>query len=222
LILIGFAAGYQVSVVVQYTAPDTSKPGIRSKPALKLIKNTKLAIVDINTMDRCAFIKSILQVHDYGNDYSPGVNRGPPFKISWTGSRCVLKFSAILLSLIIGVSCSGGKGGAPTIETDAEFDVVVDSLKKKTSPTVVVEMNLDEMDGYRVTKKRVSHFLHYLFYTLITQSLSLLHSAESSPFTSPPSSPSPMPQKALPQDGDENIELLYGTKVYILPRNYIT
>ncbi|KAJ7880688.1 hypothetical protein B0H13DRAFT_2345482 [Mycena leptocephala] len=175
-------AGYQVSVVVQYSTPDTSKPGIRSKPAVKQIKNTKLAIVDINTMDRCAFIKSILQVHDYGNDYSPGVNRGPPFKISWTGS-------------------SGGRGGAPTIETDTEFNVVVDSLKKKSSPAVVVEMKLDEMDGYRVMKKR---------------SLSFLHSAESSPYTSPPSSPSPMPKKTLPQDGDENIGLLYGTKVPLM------
>ncbi|KAJ7903003.1 hypothetical protein B0H13DRAFT_2233971 [Mycena leptocephala] len=160
------AAGYQVSVVVQYTAPDMAKPGLRSKASVKQIKTTKLAI-------------SILGVHDYGEDYSPGVNRGPPFKISWTGS-------------------SGGKGGVPTIETDAEFDVVLESLKKKTSPAVVVELNLDQMDGYRVIKKR---------------SLSLLPSPDSSPYSSPPSSPSPLPTKTLPQDGDENVELMYGTKV---------
>ncbi|KAJ7856212.1 hypothetical protein B0H14DRAFT_2352800 [Mycena olivaceomarginata] len=135
------AAGYQVSVLVQYTAADMSKPGLRSKPAVKQIKSTKLAIIDINGMDRCAFIKSILDVHDYGDEYSPGVNRGPPFKISWTGS-------------------SGGRGGAPTIETDAEFNVVVESLKKKTAPAVVVELNLDQMDGYRVMKKRVSYLAH--------------------------------------------------------------
>ncbi|KAJ7484964.1 hypothetical protein B0H11DRAFT_2414016 [Mycena galericulata] len=173
------SAGYQVSVVVQYTTADTSKPTLRSKAAVKHIKSTKLAIVDMNHMDRCTFIKSILDVHEYGTDYSPGVNRGPPFKISWTGS-------------------SGGKGGAPTIETDAEYEVAIQSLKKKTSPAVVVELNLDEMDGFRVMKKR---------------SLSLLPSPESSPYSSPPSSPSPMPTKSLPQDGDENVELLYGTKV---------
>ncbi|KAJ6481124.1 hypothetical protein C8R45DRAFT_831641 [Mycena sanguinolenta] len=147
------AAGYQVSIVLQYTAPDLMKPGVHAKTAVKQVKSTKLAIIDIIDMDRCGFIKSILDVHDYGDEYSPGVNRGPPFKISWTGA-------------------SGGRGGAPTIETDAEFKVVLESLKKKTAPAVVVELNLDQMDGYRVMKKR-----------------------------------------ALPQDGDENVELMYGTKV---------
>ncbi|KAK7046797.1 hypothetical protein R3P38DRAFT_84161 [Favolaschia claudopus] len=81
--------GYQVSVVVHFSAPDLTnltKTGIRSKPLLKQIKNTKLAIIDVIHMDRCAFIKAILAVHEYADDYSPGVNRGPPFKMSWTGS----------------------------------------------------------------------------------------------------------------------------------------
>ncbi|KAF8176897.1 hypothetical protein K438DRAFT_1727053 [Mycena galopus ATCC 62051] len=147
-------AGYQVSVIASYSAPDTSKPAsFRSKPALKAVKQSKLGFIDIDNMDRCTFINSILAVHDYANDYSAGVHRGPPFKISWTGS-------------------SGGKAGAPTIETDTEFEVVRASLRKKNAPAVVVKYNLDDMDGYRIAKKR-----------------------------------------ALPEDGDENVELVHGTRV---------
>ncbi|KAJ7677222.1 hypothetical protein B0H17DRAFT_867710, partial [Mycena rosella] len=130
--------GYQVNVLVQYSAADTTKPAsYRSKPSLKVIRSSKLSIIDIDSTDRCGFIKCILDVHDYGIDYSPGVHFGPPFKMSWTGS-------------------SGGKAGAPTIETDTDFAVILASLKKKKDPAVVVEYNLDDMDGYRVSKKRVS------------------------------------------------------------------
>ncbi|KAJ7778022.1 hypothetical protein DFH07DRAFT_766239 [Mycena maculata] len=173
------SSGYQVSVLIQYTTPDLGKAGLRGKPALKLIKNTKLVIIDIDNTDRMGLVKSALMAHGYEDDYAPGVHRGPPIKMSWTGS-------------------SGGKSGAATIETDAEYNIVVMSLKKKTNPAVLVELNLDEMDGFRVMKKR---------------SLSILPSPESSPYSSPLLSPCPMPSKTLPQDGDENIELLYGTKV---------
>ncbi|KAJ6601564.1 hypothetical protein B0H10DRAFT_1823908, partial [Mycena sp. CBHHK59/15] len=143
-----------VSVIASYSAPDTSKPAsFRSKPVLKAVKQSKLGFIDINNMDRCTFINSILAVHDNANDYSAGVHRGPPFKISWTGS-------------------SGGKAGAPTIETDTEFEVVRASLRKKNAPAVVVEYNLDDVDGYRIAKKR-----------------------------------------ALPQDGDGDVELVHGTRV---------
>ncbi|KAJ6473089.1 hypothetical protein C8R45DRAFT_835651 [Mycena sanguinolenta] len=152
--------GYQVSVIASYSAPDTSKiTSYRSKPVLKTVKQSKLGFIDIDNLDRCTFISNILAVHDYANDYSPGVHRGPPFKISWTGS-------------------SGGKSGAPIIDTDAEFEVVRASLRKKNAPAVVVEYNLDDMDGYRVTKKRVS----FRF-------------------------------SAVPQEGDEDPELVHGTKV---------
>ncbi|KAJ7625195.1 hypothetical protein B0H17DRAFT_1218829 [Mycena rosella] len=124
--------GYRVNVLVQYSAADTTKPAsYRSKPSLKVIRSSKLSIIDIDSTDRCGFIKCILDVHDYGIDYSPGVHFGPPFKMSWTGS-------------------SGGKAGAPTVETDADFAVILASLKKKKDPAVVVEYNLDDMDGYRV------------------------------------------------------------------------
>ncbi|KAK7046808.1 hypothetical protein R3P38DRAFT_2765565 [Favolaschia claudopus] len=96
------------------------------------------------------------------------------------------------------------QSGSPTVDaqphTDAEFNVAIESLKKKAAATVVVELNLDEIDGYRVTKKR---------------SLSLISSPNTSPYSSPPLSPSPMPKKSLPPDSaDENVELMYGTKCF--------
>ncbi|KAJ7088713.1 hypothetical protein C8R44DRAFT_649479, partial [Mycena epipterygia] len=125
-----------VNVHAFYTAPDklTTRGG---KAAPKKQKDSKFGMIDVTGLDRCSFIQATLATHLFGADYSPGVHQGPSFKISWTGSL-------------------GGKSGAVTIDNDHEWTLTVAALKRKngSKPAVLVEYNLDEMDGYQVTRKR--------------------------------------------------------------------
>ncbi|KAJ7051597.1 hypothetical protein C8F01DRAFT_639347 [Mycena amicta] len=182
---IGRAASNElsVSVVVHYPEPLKSAPSAyRSKNQPKMLKTAKLVVIDINTATRGSVVTAMLEAHALEKDYALGAHSGPPFKMSWTGS-------------------SGGKSGAPIIDTDTDFGIALAALKKKTGPAVVIEYNLNDMEGHRILKKRLS--------------FSSSCSTSSSPFSSPPSSPSPPPKKALPRDDDDDDhpELLYGTKI---------
>ena len=76
--------------------------------------------------------------------------------------------------LLIDISCtaltfclyaSGGKGGAVTIDSDREYMVAVDALLKKNHTTcqVGVEFDIDGMEGFRITRKRVQLLLVTIF-----------------------------------------------------------
>lgn len=49
---------------------------------------------------------------------------------------------------------SGGKGGAPTINTDHQFNVALSALLKRKLQTcfVSVEFHVDEMIGFRIRR----------------------------------------------------------------------
>jgi hypothetical protein len=53
---------------------------------------------------------------------------------------------------------SGGKAGAPTIETDHQFQVITEALFKKNKKTcqVGVEFDMDTMEGFRI-RRQVSY-----------------------------------------------------------------
>lgn len=60
---------------------------------------------------------------------------------------------------------SGGKASAATVETDGDFRVLVETLKRKTTkPTVNVLIDLDECSAF-LRRKRVS-FISYLLHMI--------------------------------------------------------
>ncbi|KAF8062512.1 hypothetical protein FPV67DRAFT_1672970 [Lyophyllum atratum] len=117
-----------------------SIPGIASaqnpKPAPKRDRITKGASIVLDGITRMDFIKAFLAAHNLDALYSPGVHSGPDFKIWW---------SNIL----------GGKGGAHTIQTDAQFakavtDILAKDKMKKTLAAVSVKFDIDTMAGFRI------------------------------------------------------------------------
>jgi hypothetical protein len=51
------------------------------------------------------------------------------------------------------LSCSGGKAGAPTIQTDHQFGVVVEALASaKKILSISVAFDIDAMDGFRISQ----------------------------------------------------------------------
>ncbi|KAG5634501.1 hypothetical protein H0H81_001715, partial [Sphagnurus paluster] len=85
-------------------------------------------------MTHTDFIKAFLAVHDIADKYSPGVASGPDFKMSYTGSV-------------------GGKTGAPTIQKDEDFKIVISGLLlkdkvKQSLSQVAVKFDIDQMEGF--------------------------------------------------------------------------
>ncbi|KAJ7229586.1 hypothetical protein C8J57DRAFT_1251772 [Mycena rebaudengoi] len=168
-------AGNQVSVVMLYSTLEKPTGSRVTKPTTKKHKTSKFDYIKIQELSRCDFVTAALKVHESDGEYSPGVHNGPSFKMSWTGS-------------------SGGKAGAVTIDNDRDWQLAAGAVSKKNMAAIVVEFDLDQMEGYRVRKRSPS-----------------LSSSDSSC----PPTPSPCPRKSLPQREaqDDDPELLYGTKV---------
>jgi hypothetical protein len=57
------------------------------------------------------------------------------------------------------VFLSGGKTGAAIIDTDRQFAVALETLKrkKKDGCQINIEFDIDSIDGYRIRTKRVSN-----------------------------------------------------------------
>ncbi|KIJ97316.1 hypothetical protein K443DRAFT_9972 [Laccaria amethystina LaAM-08-1] len=89
-------------------------------------------VLDLNT--HIEFIKAVLKIQGISDNFSPGVHSGPNFKLWWMGT-------------------SGGKGGALSIQNDHQFGVMLDALKKKdkNKTQVSVEIDLDDLEGFRIT-----------------------------------------------------------------------
>ncbi len=88
---------------------------------------------------------------------------------------------------------SGGKSGAPSIETDRDFAVSLEALQRKNKKTCMVsaELDLDIMEGFRIRSKVCSRrSCHNRSSRYIIQGLS-----------------------AVMQDTSQDEELLYGTRV---------
>ncbi|GLB45420.1 hypothetical protein LshimejAT787_2500090 [Lyophyllum shimeji] len=124
-----------VAITMAFSIPGTVSAR-NPKPAPKKDRITKGASIVLDGITRMEFIKAFLAVHDLDDQYSPGVHSGPNFKIWW---------SNIL----------GGKGGAHTIQTDAQFataitDILAKDKTKKTLAAVSVEFDIDTMAGFRI------------------------------------------------------------------------
>ena len=61
-------------------------------------KIAKTFTVLLDIISRCGFITAFLKAHDLDLVYSPGLNHGPNFKLSWTGSAYV--YALIIISYI--------------------------------------------------------------------------------------------------------------------------
>ena len=79
-----------VLVTMVYSAPEKAPSGNQlGKVVMKKHRNAKFDYVKILLLDQVSFIHEWLRIHDVGDQYSPGIHNGPPFKMWWTGSRYV-------------------------------------------------------------------------------------------------------------------------------------
>ncbi|KJA18810.1 hypothetical protein HYPSUDRAFT_118568, partial [Hypholoma sublateritium FD-334 SS-4] len=116
-------------------APTNSRRGASTAAAKKKGQTIKMDNIVLEGICRVDFIKAFLSTHGLADKFSPGIHSGPPFKLWWKGS-------------------SGGKSGAPSIQTDGDFDIALAALLQKSNKgkvQVSVEIDLDHMDGYRIT-----------------------------------------------------------------------
>ncbi|KAI1788252.1 hypothetical protein LXA43DRAFT_894915 [Ganoderma leucocontextum] len=107
-------------------------------------------------MTRGAFILAALAAHQLDQNYKPGEHNGPPMRIHWTGSP-------------------GGKGSAPLIHTDDEWNALLRQLRAKPSiNTINVVFDLDEMMpwGRKRVRSSYSSMCFHIIQTFLSQPLS--------------------------------------------------
>ncbi|TCD62482.1 hypothetical protein EIP91_006803 [Steccherinum ochraceum] len=123
-----------------YTVFNQLTPSGRgnSMKKTKIEENKQLpGMVPVLSITRSKFIELALSAHGYQDMYTAGPISGPPFSVYWTGS-------------------TGGKRGAPSVGTDLEWAGVQQRLltTKSTVTSVSVMFNLDQMNGWKTTRKR--------------------------------------------------------------------
>ncbi|KAF8989234.1 hypothetical protein BDQ17DRAFT_1334189 [Cyathus striatus] len=140
------AISHQVTATIVYISVKKANPATRSRSTAKKFKSLKFGYINLNGIDCCKFVNEFLKLHDLAGDYSPGIHNDPSFKLSWTGSAYVKVF--------------GGKSGAITINTDINFNLALCSLLKKNKSKchIMVEFDIDSMNGFCITNKRALTF----------------------------------------------------------------
>jgi hypothetical protein len=82
--------GHLVSILMNFSlhaqGPVTRGSKVVKKKS-KLIKSDYIVLEGITCID---FITAYLSIHGLLDQFSPGVHSGPPFKLYWTGSVCVV------------------------------------------------------------------------------------------------------------------------------------
>ncbi|KAH8832105.1 hypothetical protein DL96DRAFT_1706489 [Flagelloscypha sp. PMI_526] len=123
-----------VALVTTTRKPPT---GRAQKATVKREQTVKVENIPIASLDRKGFIYAVLHVHSLDHDYAPGEHNGPSFKLSWTSSV-------------------GGKGNAPTIDTEHDWETAKAALLRKKLATVqvYVELDLKVMHANAVKVKR--------------------------------------------------------------------
>ncbi|EUC63107.1 hypothetical protein RSOL_479280, partial [Rhizoctonia solani AG-3 Rhs1AP] len=134
------AIGYLVSVFHHYSEPPPPAPPGRGRPpGPKKDHVVKSDRMRLDTMTRYEVATACLSVHNLEDEYRASKVLGFKFKMWWTGS-------------------SGGKSGASTIETDADYEIARDQLlaSKRSSKDMVVfiSFDTDQMDAFRRVHKR--------------------------------------------------------------------
>ena len=86
--------GHLVNVTHTYTSTDATTGSSRNaKPAAPKKKSTTmLGNIALEGVMRVDFIKVFLSIHNLHTQFAPGVHSGPPFKLSWSGSMCVVSY----------------------------------------------------------------------------------------------------------------------------------
>lgn len=89
-IALDLPVGHLVSILMNFSlhaqGPVTRGSKVVKKKS-KLIKSDYIVLEGITRID---FITAYLSIHGLSDQFSPGVHSGPPFKLYWTGSVCVL------------------------------------------------------------------------------------------------------------------------------------
>ncbi|KAJ7815782.1 hypothetical protein B0H14DRAFT_3475819 [Mycena olivaceomarginata] len=128
---------FYVHVTLEWT--ENTKSG-RNSTRPKKMHEAKLVStpVDVLSLSRIAFVPIALSAHAYNDLYIAGVASGPAMHIFWTGSP-------------------GGKGGAAVVLFDADWNIIVQKLRKtsKKLDTISVVFNLDMMEGFKQRSKRI-------------------------------------------------------------------
>lgn len=132
--------GYLVSVIHHWTEATPISTRTRGRPPTskknQVVKSDRMRL---DSLTRYELANASLSLHNLEDEYSASKKCGFGFKMWWTGS-------------------SGGKSTAATIETDAEYDLILTQLRASNSKrgskeiTVFVAFDTDEMDAFRVRK----------------------------------------------------------------------
>ena len=76
-----------------FTAADKAYSASRvTKLVMKKMKTIKSEHIVLDNITHTEFTKEVFQVHDLSDQFSPGINMGPRFKLSWAGSPKVVLF----------------------------------------------------------------------------------------------------------------------------------
>ena len=153
-------AGHLVNVMLIYLNNTVSTAWAKTVP--KKAKITKMDNLVLNSITCVNFIKAILKIQGLSDNFSLGVHSGLNFKLWWTGAR----FVTTLLQVLTNTDSfsSGGKVGALSIQNNHQFGVALDALKKKVKnkTQVSVEINLDDLEGFRI-KQTVRNLNSYVW-----------------------------------------------------------
>ncbi|THU80350.1 hypothetical protein K435DRAFT_580173, partial [Dendrothele bispora CBS 962.96] len=97
----------------------------------------KMAHLYLEDITRSEAIVAALEAHNEHENFNPGPNHGPPFKMYWTGLT---------------------RSHALTIEYDNDFSTAITALKNRRGrhTTVSIEFELDGMEPYKIRKRVTS------------------------------------------------------------------
>ncbi|KAL5632314.1 hypothetical protein ACGC1H_000350 [Rhizoctonia solani] len=130
---------YQVMVRHEWTPspvvrPSGSRGGRPSTAKQVANKPLELVLADIT---RAGFVMAILRAHDLDNEYHISAENAPPFRICWKGSP-------------------GGERNPITIETNSNFDTIMNQLRHRPSSVPVTAIFCtDDMQAWWVRKRGV-------------------------------------------------------------------
>ncbi|KAJ7114391.1 hypothetical protein C8R44DRAFT_740529 [Mycena epipterygia] len=131
-----------VHVTLEWTE-RAAKPSCSTSRSSKKVHESKLVSmpVEVLSTSRVDFIPIALGAHNYDDLYVASVASGPLMRVFWTGSP-------------------GGKGGAPAILYDKDWDIIKKKLlaavkTSKKLDIISVIFDLDGMEGFKQRPKRI-------------------------------------------------------------------
>ncbi|TDL14115.1 hypothetical protein BD410DRAFT_846335 [Rickenella mellea] len=109
-----------------------------AKAKIKKANFTKTKRIDMLNISRSNFIVAFMALHSIDDKFTPSSDKGPGFKLWFTGT-------------------SGGKSGAATIDTNEEFNVLLQALFKRTTyVNVNVLFDINTWESFRKRKRAIA------------------------------------------------------------------